>query len=197
MKRILYIVLFFATPFMAWAATPAAVTPYTFIGRVMDAQHVAFGSNRVAKVAASTTDGDLLSRTTTFFRADSRRNYALQIPMATGEVDGYAVQNATLDITVTDDLGARIRKHPSFRAYYDDAGKDPKDDSLDCTRLVGRSAWNTKWLLIIPAGSLGADREAALSTFINGIDSDRDGKVDFAGVKDIKIGLKTYSTSGN
>ena len=95
------------------------------------------------------------------------------------------------------DLGARIRKHPSFRAYYDDAGKDPKDDSLDCTRLVGRSAWNTKWLLIIPAGSLGADREAALSTFINGIDSDRDGKLDFAGVKDIKIGLKTYSTSGN
>ena len=95
------------------------------------------------------------------------------------------------------DLGARIRKHPSFRAYYDDAGKDPSDDSLDCTRLVGRSAWNTKWLLIIPAGSLGADREGALSTFINGVDSDRDGKLDFAGVKDIKIGLKTYSTSGN
>ena len=95
------------------------------------------------------------------------------------------------------DLGARIRKHPSFRAYYDDAGKDPKDDSLDCTRLVGRSAWNTRWLLIIPAGSLGADRETALSTFINGIDSNRDGKLDFAGVKDIKLGLKTYSTSGN
>ena len=38
---------------------------------------------------------------------------------------------------------------------------------------------------------------AALSTFINGVDSDRDGKLDFAGVKDIKIGLKTYSTSGN
>jgi len=95
------------------------------------------------------------------------------------------------------DFGARIRKHPSFRAYYDDDGKDPSDDSLDCTRLVGRSAWNTKWLLIIPAGSLGADREAALSAFINGIDSDRDGQLDFAGVKDIKLGLKTYSTSGN
>ena len=95
------------------------------------------------------------------------------------------------------DLGARIRKHPSFRAYYDDDGKDPSDDSLDCTRLVGRSAWNTKWLLIIPAGSLGADREAALSAFIDGIDADRDGQLDFAGVKDIKLGLKTYSTSGN
>ncbi|MBO7653619.1 MAG: hypothetical protein J6U40_01745, partial [Kiritimatiellae bacterium] len=95
------------------------------------------------------------------------------------------------------DLGARIRKHHSFRVYYDDEGKDPSDDALDCTRLVGRSAWNTRWLLIIPAGSLGADREEALSAFINGIDSDRDGRLDFQGVGDIKIGLRTYSTSGN
>ena len=119
----------------------------------------------------------------------------------------YAIGSTQLDdpdwtplydgATGGNDLGARIRKHPSFRAYYDDAGKDPSDDSLDCTRLVGRSAWNTKWLLIIPAGSLGADREAALSTFINGIDSNRDGTLDFKGVTDIKIGLKTYSTSGN
>ena len=119
----------------------------------------------------------------------------------------YAIGSTQLDdpdwtplydgATGGNDLGARIRKHPSFRAYYDDVDKDPDDESLDCTRLVGRSAWNTKWLLIIPAGSLGADRAAALSTFINGIDSDRDGKLDFAGVKDIKIGLKTYSTSGN
>ena len=95
------------------------------------------------------------------------------------------------------DLGARIRRHPSFRAYYDDVDKDPDDESLDCTRLVGRSAWNTKWLLIIPAGSLGANRDEALSAFVNGIDSDRDGTLDFKGVKDIKIGLKTYSASGN
>ena len=119
----------------------------------------------------------------------------------------YAIGSTQLDdpdwtplydgATGGNDLGARIRKHPSFRAYYDDAGKDPNDDSLDCTRLVGRSAWNTKWLLIIPAGSLGADRAAALSAFVNGVDSNRDGKLDFAGVTDIKIGLKTYSTSGN
>ena len=94
------------------------------------------------------------------------------------------------------DLGARIRRHPSFRAYYDEAGKDPSDDSLDCTRLVGRSAWNTKWLLIIPEGSLGR-RGEALSAFIDGIDSDRDGRLDYKGVSDIKLGLRTYSTSGN
>ena len=119
----------------------------------------------------------------------------------------YAIGSTQLDnpdwtplfdgATGGNDLGARIRKHPSFRAYYDDEGKDPSDDSLDCTRLVGRSAWNTRWLLVIPAGSLGADRAAALSAFVNGIDSDRDGKLDFNGVKDIKIGFKTYSTSGN
>ena len=95
------------------------------------------------------------------------------------------------------DLGARIRRHPSFRAYYGKAGDEPSDDSLDCTRLVGRSAWNTKWLLIIPAGSLGADRDAALSAFVNGVDADRDGVIDYNGVSDIRLGLKTYSSSGN
>ena len=95
------------------------------------------------------------------------------------------------------DLGAKIRKHPSFRAYYGDAGKDPSDDSLDCTRLVGRSAWNTRWLLIIPAGSLGADRETALGAFVNGQDTNRDGTPDTPGVSDILLGLRTYSHSGN
>ncbi|MBQ7721817.1 MAG: hypothetical protein IJT64_02790, partial [Kiritimatiellae bacterium] len=119
----------------------------------------------------------------------------------------YAIGSAQLDdpgwtplydgATGGNDLGARIRKHPSFRAYYDEAGKDPDDDSLDCTRLVGRSAWNTKWLLVIPASSMGADREAALDAFINGVDSNRDGTLDSTGVSDIRIGLKTYSTSGN
>ena len=95
------------------------------------------------------------------------------------------------------DIGARIRKHPSFRAYYGEKGEYPSNDSLDCTRLVGRSAWNTKWLLIIPAGSMNADREAALAAFIGGVDQNRDGTLDYTGVSDIKIGLRTYSTSGN
>ena len=119
----------------------------------------------------------------------------------------YAIGSTQLDdpdwtplydgATGGNDLGARIRKHPSFRVSYDDVGKEPNDESLDCTRLVGRSAWNTRWLLIIPAGAMNADRDAAISAFINGVDSDRDGKLDFKGVKDIKLGLKTYSTSGN
>ena len=95
------------------------------------------------------------------------------------------------------DVGARIRKHPSFRAYYGAKEEEPSDDSLNCTRLIGRSAWNSKWLLIIPAGSMNSDREAALAAFIGGVDQNRDGKLDYEGVSDIKIGLKTYSASGN
>ena len=95
------------------------------------------------------------------------------------------------------DVGARIRKHPSFRAYYGAKDEEPGNDSLDCTRLIGRSAWNTKWLLIIPAGSMNADREAALAAFIGGVDQNRDGKPEYEGVSDIKIGLRTYSASGN
>ena len=104
MKGIYHVVLFCAAPFLAQAAT-SVCNPYTFVGRVMDAKHDAFSSNRVAKIEATNANGELLVQTKTFFRADSRRNYALQIPMATGEVDGYVVTNAAIDITVTDDLG--------------------------------------------------------------------------------------------
>ena len=95
------------------------------------------------------------------------------------------------------DETTKIRKHPSFRAYFNTAGGDPTDDKLDCTRLVGRSVWNTKWMLVIPAGSMNADRDKALSVFINGSDTNRDGKLDLLPVSDIKIGFKTYSNSGN
>jgi len=104
MKGICYIVLFSATPFLAQAAT-SVCSPYTFIGRVMDAKHDAFGADRAATIEASNADGTLLAKTETFFREDSRRNYALRIPMATSVVDGYAVTNAAIDITVKDDLG--------------------------------------------------------------------------------------------
>ena len=96
------------------------------------------------------------------------------------------------------DSAARIRRHPSFRAYFDATGENgPDDEKLDATRLVGRSVWNTKWLLVIPGGGMSADREKALSVFINGSDVNRDGKRDLTPVSDIRIGFKTYSNSGN
>lgn len=95
------------------------------------------------------------------------------------------------------DLSARIRRYPSFRAVTGAAD----DSGLACTRLIGRSAWNTRWVVIIPAGQLlggsAENRDAALKTFIYGKDIDRDGILDISGVTDIQLGLKTYSNSGN
>ena len=97
------------------------------------------------------------------------------------------------------DAMAKIRRMPSFRAQIED--EDDDDKALASTRLIGRSAWNTKWVMIIPAGQLlggtAEDRARALSIFINGEDSDRDGVIDRPGVSDIELGLKTYATSGN
>lgn len=92
------------------------------------------------------------------------------------------------------DIASRIRRFPSFRAALNG---DDSDSALRSTRLVGRSVWNTRWALIIPAGALGADREKALNAFIFGADSNHDGVIDTAGVRDIQLGFRTYSHAGN
>ena len=94
------------------------------------------------------------------------------------------------------DVETRIRRHPSFRAYYGPAGSRPSDAQLDAVRLTGRSVWNTKWMLVIPAGALNSNREKALKTFIGGMDVNGDGKLDLEPVSDIRIGFKTYSMGG-
>jgi hypothetical protein len=78
-----------------------------------------------------------------------------------------------------------IIRHSSFRAYHDDTG-DYVDDSQMAydSRLVGRSIWNTQWMLIIPGiHLLGYDPEEGTTRFINS-------------VEDIKLIFKTYSHSG-
>jgi len=94
------------------------------------------------------------------------------------------------------DAETRIRRHPSFRAYFGNRDDTPTDAALDAVRLTGRSVWNTRWLLVIPAGALNADRDQALRSFIYGLDTDRDGIIDVKPVSDIKIGFKTYAQSG-
>jgi hypothetical protein len=89
---------------------------------------------------------------------------------------------------------AQIRRFASFRAYHDSGGFDPAET---CTngRLVGRSVWNTRWLLIIPGRTLLSDPAEGIERFIHGAlgGTQRDGN----GVKDIKIFFQTYSISGD
>jgi hypothetical protein len=70
-------------------------------------------------------------------------------------------------------------------------------DEVTSKRLIGRSVWNDRWLLVIPASSLSSERVNALKTFIHGLDTNKDGQVDVPGVSDIQIGFRAYSRSGN
>ncbi|MEN3941665.1 hypothetical protein WJU23_10265 [Prosthecobacter sp. SYSU 5D2] len=99
----------------------------------------------------------------------------------------YPVNSSNLASTdwipVTDGLTgpmAAIRRFSSFRAGITAAEPPLAYD----TRLAGRSVWNTKWLLIIPGGSMLNDGNKALDQFINR-------------VTDIKLHLDTYGYSGN
>jgi hypothetical protein len=77
------------------------------------------------------------------------------------------------------------RKHQAFRAVSDAAffyGLQPAE--FGSSRLVGRSVWNTRWKLVIPAYGLLNDEQAGLTRFA-------------ATVDDIKLFFRTYSNAGN
>ena len=99
---------------------------------------------------------------------------------------------------LSDDL-FEIRRFSSFKAFSFDEGDAINGDQMTTdTRLVGRSVWNTRWLLIIPGGTMLYDPEDGLDTFIHGQPvpgggEERDGE----GVKDISFFFQTYAYSGN
>ena len=78
---------------------------------------------------------------------------------------------------------AQIRKFSSFRAYHDAGYFDAGQMSYD-SRLIGRSVWNTRWMLIIPGGTFNFDANDGLDTFIST-------------VTDIRLFFETYAISGN
>ncbi|MFT7515763.1 MAG: hypothetical protein ACI9QL_004997, partial [Candidatus Omnitrophota bacterium] len=79
-----------------------------------------------------------------------------------------------------------IRKHQAFRAVADpslfEAGNLPLVYSN--ARLIGRSVWNSRWKIVIPANTLLADEQEGLNNFVKSVD-------------DIHLFLRTYSNSGN
>jgi hypothetical protein len=87
------------------------------------------------------------------------------------------------------------RRLGPFRAYHD-SGAFNVAETINNSRLIGRSVWNTRWLLIIPAGSLHSDRKEGLARFIHGAEIPSTGQRDGNGVKDIKLFFQTYSYAG-
>jgi hypothetical protein len=81
-----------------------------------------------------------------------------------------------------------IRRYALMPANHDQ--QNNPENTGGFSRLIGRSVWNTRWLLIIPAGALRSDRSEALRIFI-------DGRTGDGGVDDILLTFKVYSMSGN
>lgn len=76
-----------------------------------------------------------------------------------------------------------VRKFSSFRAYHNGESEIDFEELVTDSRLIGRSVWNTEWILIVPGQALNADANAGLDRFIRQ-------------VSDISIVFETYGLSG-
>jgi hypothetical protein len=108
-----------------------------------------------------------------------------QIPVPLASTSSDLDQSAF--VSLLDSLNGRIgtpRRYSSFRAYHDAGSELYLDEVVLDSRLVGRSVWNTEWLLIIPGLTLNSDPDLGLERFIEQ-------------VTDIKLIFQTYGHSGN
>ena len=109
---------------------------------------------------------------------------ALPIPFPIGDSDIGAAGFLPINDTLSGAYG-EVRRFSSMRAYPTEAFADLDTATIAAnTRLVGRSAWNTEWLLIIPGGTLLFDPNKGIDSFINS-------------VSDIRLLIMSYSYAGN
>jgi hypothetical protein len=109
---------------------------------------------------------------------------ALPLPRNLGAISSSGLQLFTPQGTLNEELWIR-RKYQAFRPVDDPAyfySSIPAE--FTSSRLIGRSAWNSQWKLIIPAYSLLQNENEALDRFARS-------------VRDIGIFLRTYSHAGN
>jgi hypothetical protein len=108
---------------------------------------------------------------------------AIPVPFPLGASTEAAANYIPMNNSLDGSLN-QIRQFSSFLGYTDSSPEiDPSEVTTD-SRQIGRSVWNTQWMLIIPGGTLLADPNAGLQAFINS-------------VSDIKIFFQTYSYSGD
>ena len=107
---------------------------------------------------------------------------AIPLPFNIANSD-YSTQPAWVSASSLSETPFAVRKHQAFRAVP--AGTFfPSSATFTNSRLIGRSAWNSSWLLIIPGNTLLNDPERGLDVFIET-------------VTDILLHLETYSYAGN
>jgi hypothetical protein len=78
---------------------------------------------------------------------------------------------------------SELRRHGDFRMYHDAGGSVDENELILDSRLIGRSVWNSEWLLIIPGVNLHVDPATGLKQLAET-------------VSDIKLHFQTYSHQG-
>ncbi|MDY7095569.1 MAG: hypothetical protein SX243_21545 [Acidobacteriota bacterium] len=120
----------------------------------------------------------------------------LPVPFPIGGSDLTDPDWIPVNDSLSADFGA-IRRFSSFRAYPYNEPFDADQTTAD-SRLIGRSVWNTRWVLIIPGGTLLFDAEEGLESLINGQPiPGQPGMRDGEGIEDIHFFFQTYAISGN
>jgi hypothetical protein len=145
--------------------------------------------------------GEDVLRTPSSYTKDIRTwqvvDQKLPIPFPIVETEMQTNPNwiPTVD-TIFDEM-FQLRRHSDFRAYHDSGYINESEMTFD-SRLIGRSVWNNKWLLIIPGSSLYYDPDEGIERFIHGMEIiGGDGERTEDGVLDIKLFFHTYAYSGN
>ena len=121
------------------------------------------------------------------FREWSVIDQVLPVPFPIGSNDFNDPEWIPINDTLSSTRGD-VRRFSTFRAYHDPGGFNASQTTTD-SRLIGRSVWNTSWLLVIPGRLLANDPEAALDIFI--------GDAATPGVGDVKFFFQTYAYAGN
>ena len=112
------------------------------------------------------------------------QDQALPLPFNLGATAFNSTQFFDANGTLTEQPWI-LRKHQAFRPVADATmfyGSVPQE--FTNTRLIGRSVWNSRWKIVIPAYTLLNDEQTGLNRFA-------------ASVRDIQLFLRTYSHSGN
>jgi hypothetical protein len=119
---------------------------------------------------------------TSFIRTWSVQDQAIPLPFNIAN-SNYSTQPAWVTAASLTEPPFTLRKHQAFRAVPDGTNFQGGYGFTNA-RLIGRSAWNSQWKIVIPGNTLLSDPNLGIQTFINT-------------VKDIKLHLETYSYSGN
>jgi hypothetical protein len=121
---------------------------------------------------------------TNVIRSWSVQDQALPLPFNLGATDFNSTQFFNANGTLSEQPWI-IRKHQAFRPVDDPTfyyGSVPQE--FTSTRLIGRSVWNGRWKIVIPAYTLLGNEQEGLNRFA-------------ASVQGVLLFLRTYSHSGN